>query len=200
MDGDAQYVLPAMRNLHHALESAGLDDRLTVDTGVLGSTFLPSNDAFSADTSSPFLVSFYTYPLHSGNNSMVSLSYALMNHPAVWIDDTFAYTYPFNSLVDPFYAALKREGAPQVPVVVAETGWPSQGVAGPSTENTQTYNQNPIRRIGKGTPARSGEIEVYIYGMFHEDQKSHESKAKFGLFSPDMQSVYPLGFSWKHST
>ncbi|KAG6504381.1 glucan endo-1,3-beta-glucosidase-like [Zingiber officinale] len=179
MDDDAECVLPAMRNLHHALESAGLADRLTVDTGVLGSTFPPSNDAFSADATT-FLSPIAAFLANTNG--------------------TFAYTNPFNSLVDAFYAALKREGAPQVPVVVAETGWPSAGVAGASTEKTQTYNQNLIRRIGKGTPARSGEIEVYIYGMFNEDQKSHESKTKFGLFSPDMQPVYLLGFSWKHST
>lgn len=206
----AQHVLPAMSNVHSALVSAGLASRVKVSTAVgtevLGSSFPPSAGAFSADastflspiaeflanTSSPLLVNAYPYFAYASSDQL-SLSYALINETGTVVQDgEFGYTNLFDAMIDSFHAALKREGVRQV--AVSETGWSTAGGVGAAVINAQTYNQNLIRHVGRGTPTSPGELEVYIYGMFSENQKSPEVQRNFGLFKPNMEPIYPLNF------
>uniref|UniRef100_I1PDA5 Glucan endo-1,3-beta-D-glucosidase n=1 Tax=Oryza glaberrima TaxID=4538 RepID=I1PDA5_ORYGL len=80
------------------------------------------------------------------------------------------------------YSAMEKEGGPDVPVVISETGWPSADGRGASKDNAMVYNQNLISHVGKGTPKRPVALEAYMFAMFDENQKTGDPIEKhFGL-------------------
>lgn len=182
-----------------------------VDTGVLDQSYPPSNGFFStaaqvylapilqflAGNDAPLLVNVYPYFSYVGNPSQISLDYALFTAGGVVVQDgQFGYQNLFDAQVDAVYAALEKAGAGSVVVVVSESGWPSAGGFAASVSNAQTYNQNLIRHVGRGTPRRAGRaIEAYLFEMFNENQKSPGVEQNFGLFYPDGRPVYPISFS-----
>jgi Glycosyl hydrolases family 17 len=57
--------------------------------------------------------------------------------------------------------------------VVSETAWLANGWWTDTTQyNAQTYNQNLIAHVGKGTPKRPTALEAYIFTVFNENKKS----------------------------
>ena len=110
--------------------------------------------------------------------------------------------------VDAIYYAMKAIGFDNIPVVVAESGWPSRGdedEIGANLDNAKEYNMNLIKHImsNVGTPAKPHTmIYTYIFSLFNEDQKlGPTSERNFGLFHPDKSQVYDVGFhvaSWHH--
>ncbi|KXG33561.1 hypothetical protein SORBI_3003G326700 [Sorghum bicolor] len=217
----ASHVLPAMQNLESALRAAGLGDgdgvRVTtaVSTSVLGSSYPPSQGAFSeaalpsmapiasflASRSTPLLANVYPYFAYSADPSSVPLDYALLQSASAAVTDGGAsYGNMFDAIVDAVYAALERAGAPPgLEVVVSETGWPSGGGgAGASVGNAAAYVNNVVRHVasGRGTPRRPGKaVEAFVFAMFNENQKPEGVEQHFGLFQPDMTEVYHVDFT-----
>ncbi|BAB86422.1 beta-1,3-glucanase precursor [Oryza sativa Japonica Group] len=212
---EAASVLPAMRNLQSALRAAGLGVPVTtvVATSVLGSSYPPSQGAFSeaalptvapivsflASSGTPLLVNVYPYFAYSADPSSVRLDYALLSPStsAAVTDGGVTYTNMFDAILDAVYAALEKAGGQGLEVVVSETGWPSGGGgAGASVENAAAYSNNLVRHVGRGTPRRPGKaVETYIFAMFNENQKPEGVEQNFGLFHPDMSAVYHVDFS-----
>lgn len=211
----AQYVLPAMRNLRSALQSAGLQDQIKVSTavsqGVLGLSYPPSAGAFSGDAlqylrpivqflannNAPLLANVYPYFAYSGDTAHVRLDYALFTAPGTVVTDgNLSYQNLFDALMDALYSALEKVGGSSVAVVASESGWPSVGGTAATINNARTYNQNLIGHVGKGTPKRPGRaIQAYIFAMFNENLKQPQGiENHFGLFYPNKQPVYPINF------
>ena len=91
--------------------------------------------------------------------------------------------------------ALEKIGAGDLEVVVAESGWPSDGGVAAAVANAQVYNQNLIRHVPNGTPRRPGkEIETYLFAAFNENKKAPGVEQNFGLFYPSMKPVYAIDF------
>ncbi|XP_072980268.1 uncharacterized protein [Typha angustifolia] len=212
---NAQYVLPAMKNIYNALSAAGLQDKIKVSTsvsqGVLGQSYPPSSGAFSsaaqqtlgpivqflASKGAPLLVNVYPYFSYAANPSQIDLKYALFTSPGTVVTDgKAAYQNLFDALVDALYSALEKAGGSNVAIVVSESGWPSAGGTATTPQNAQTYNQNLIRHVGKGTPKRPGKaIETYIFAMFNENQKPAGIEQNWGLFYPNKKPVYQISFT-----
>ncbi|KAJ3692318.1 hypothetical protein LUZ60_012668 [Juncus effusus] len=211
--GDVSNILPAMKNIYNALSSAGLRNSIKVSTSVafsvIGTSYPPSAGAFSSDasymtsivqflsqTGAPLLANVYPYFSYTGNPSSISLDYALFTSPGTVVTDgSNHYQNLFDAMVDVLYSAMEKVGGSNVGIVISESGWPSAGGTAASMSNAQTYNQNLINHVGKGTPKRSTPLETYIFAMFNENQKPAGIEQNWGLFYPNQQPVYSINFS-----
>ncbi|KAK3138935.1 hypothetical protein QOZ80_5AG0375400 [Eleusine coracana subsp. coracana] len=214
VDGSAtQNLVPAMENVRSALIAAGLDHiRVTtsVSQAILGGYKPPSEAEFTSEaqgfmgpvlkflarTGAPLMASVYPYFTYATNPSIMDVSYALFTAPsAVMQDGTYEYQNLFDATVDSFYVAMGNNGGSGVPLVVAESGWPSSGGVAASPENAAIYNQNLINHVGRGTPRHPGAIETYLFSMFNENLKESGVEQNWGLFYPNMKRVYPISFN-----
>ncbi|XP_042482648.1 glucan endo-1,3-beta-glucosidase-like [Macadamia integrifolia] len=210
-NSNAQFVLPAMQNIYYTLASQGLEKQIKVSTivsaQILGTTNPPSNGSFRDDArsyinpiidflvqkGSPLLANVYPYFSYSADQEGISLSYALFKSQSVVVQDgKHGYRNLFDSMVDALYSALEKLGASTVEIVVSESGWPTQGGSGASTENSGTYNSNLIQHVKGGTPKRPGKaIETYVFNIFDENSYNHF----WGLYLPNKQPKYAFNFS-----
>ncbi|PPD83494.1 hypothetical protein GOBAR_DD19550 [Gossypium barbadense] len=186
LDDATNLVVPAMRNVVSALKTANLQDRIKVSTplssAVLSPPYPPSEGVFS---SSYDLATFVGLPgrepitFYDGNNGL-------------------SYNNIFYAQLDVLHFALAHRNFSRMKIIVTEIGWPTRGSPYASIDNAQTYNTNLIRHVmdGPGTPAwPHEELVVYIFSLFNENLKQGpETERNFGIFYPDMTSVYSLGF------
>ena len=211
----AQYVLPAMNNIHDALSASGLQNQIKVSTsvsqGVLGQSYPPSSGTFSSDASkylghivnflasngSPLLVNVYPYFSYIDDMKDIKIEYALFTSPGTVVNDPpYGYQNLFDATVDAIYSALEKMEGSNIPVVVSESGWPSATGIAATMDNAKIYNQNLINHVSRGTPKRPGKaIEAYIFAMFNENEKKPSGiENNFGLFYPNKTPVYPINF------
>uniref|UniRef100_A0ACD5WJZ9 Uncharacterized protein n=1 Tax=Avena sativa TaxID=4498 RepID=A0ACD5WJZ9_AVESA len=159
---------------------------------------MPPIAQYLATTGAPLLANIYPYFSYKGDTTNIRLDYALFTAPATVVTDDNGNQYQnlFDALVDTMYSALESAGATSVPIVVSESGWPSAGDGTVATAgNAQTYNQNLINHVGKGTPKRPGAIETYIFAMFNENgKKGNDTEKHFGLFNTDKSRAYKINF------
>eukprot|EP00252_Welwitschia_mirabilis_P017121 TRINITY_DN37_c0_g1_i9.p2 TRINITY_DN37_c0_g1~~TRINITY_DN37_c0_g1_i9.p2 ORF type:complete len:160 (-),score=17.82 TRINITY_DN37_c0_g1_i9:111-548(-) len=141
----------------------------------------------------------YTYFGYVGDKSHIPLDYALLgSRKTVLNDGGRMYSNLFDATFDALVAAMDDLGFGDVPIVVAETGWPAGGEDSATVANAQSYNNNLIKHVlsGKGTPARPGSvIETYLFELYNEDEKGgDEIERHFGVFNADLSSAYPVDF------
>ncbi|KAM3381988.1 putative glucan endo-1,3-beta-glucosidase GVI [Capsicum galapagoense] len=211
----ATFVLGAMQNLDSALKANNLNIPVTtsISLGVLGTSYPPSNGAFSGDAVQflqpiaqvlatkqyPLLANVYTYFAYSENPAQTQLDYALLKSTAPIVSDgQFQYNNLFDATVDSLYAALEKVGQSAVEIVVTETGWPSAGDVYATIDNAQTYVNNLVSHVasGQGTPKRPGKVlQTYIFALFNENQKPAGTEENFGLFYPNMTEVYHVNLT-----
>ncbi|GMN26198.1 hypothetical protein TIFTF001_001212 [Ficus carica] len=212
--GEASSVLPAMQSIQNAINSANLQGQIKVstaiDTSLLGKSYPPNDGVFSdaangyitpiarflAENGSPLLANVYPYFAYTGNRDSIDLQYALANSVGIVVEGGTRYRSLFEAQLDSLYAALEKVNAPDVKIVVSESGWPSEGDPAATIENAGTYYRNLIDHVKGGTPKRpQGPIETYLFAMFDENQKQGlATEQHFGVFSPNKQPKYELSF------
>ncbi|MQL25237.1 hypothetical protein EI011_24430, partial [Escherichia coli] len=115
--------------------------------------------------------------------NQIPLPFALFTEPN---PNSAGYRNLFDALLDSMYAAVQKTGGPNIPIVVSESGWPSDGGFATSTENAATYYSNLIAHVkgNSGTPMKPGtSIETFLFAMFDENLKGGDEVEKhFGLF------------------
>jgi hypothetical protein len=213
-DAAAQFVLPAMQNIHNAIVAANLQDQIKVSTAIDSTllnddSFLPSTRSFRDSSyttpiinflvtnGAPLLANIYPYFSYTDNPQSISLPYALFTSPGVVVQDgNLGYQNLFDALLDSLYFAVERAGAPNLQIVVSESGWPSEGDAAATIDNAGTYYKNLINHVKGGTPKKSGQaIETYLFAMFDENTKDgNEVERHFGVFYPNKQPKYSISF------
>lgn len=209
----ALVLLPAMKYLYSALVVSNLQNQVkistTLSTSLILDSFPPSQAFFNKtmnnviqpmlsflfQTGSYLMLNVYTYDVYKASNGVISLDYALFKplrsgSETVDSNTLLTYTNLFDAVLDSAFYALAQLNFSTLPIVVSETGWPSQGDSSDTdatTDNAATYNSNLIRHIvnNTGTPKHPRiAINTFILELFNEDLKTGPATAKhYGLFN-----------------
>nr|ACG29689.1 glucan endo-1,3-beta-glucosidase 5 precursor [Zea mays] len=190
-------TLPALQNVQNALNDAGIGDRIKATVPLNADVYnsprsnpVPSAGRFRADIAglmadmvrflarngAPFTVNIYPF-LSLYLNEHFPLDYAFFDGGAAPVDDHgVLYTNVFDANFDTLVAALGAVGHGDMPVVVGEVGWPTDGDRHAKASYAQRFYAGLLRRLAAnaGTPARPGQrpAEVYLFGLVDEDAKS----------------------------
>ncbi|KAJ4844551.1 hypothetical protein Tsubulata_035219 [Turnera subulata] len=216
------FLLPAIRNLHLSLLDLGIR-RIAVSTtfsfvNAVTTPFPPSSATFQEplgelilrpllqflrDTNSSFLVNLYPYNMYR-INAEIPLGFALFqDHPFNYRDDLLTgvrYKNLFEMMVDAVVTSLAVAGHEGLPLIVAETGWPSAGWDATEVDATPLYAEMYLKGLvahlksGAGSPLRKdGVAEAYIFELVDQEGKPGTGK-NWGILYANMSNKYNLQF------
>ncbi|KAL0395609.1 UNVERIFIED_CONTAM: Glucan endo-1,3-beta-glucosidase 6 [Sesamum calycinum] len=209
-------TFPALKNVQDALTKAGLRNQVKVTVPLNADVYntasgLPSGGDFRADihdfmipivkllsdNAAPFTVNIYPFiSLYTDSNFPVE--YAFFDGNATPVNDGgTSYYNMFDANHDTLVWALQKNGFGNLPIIVGEIGWPTDGDKNANVEYAQRFNQGFMTHIsgGKGTPMRPGPINAYLFSLIDEDQKSIQPgnfERHWGIFRYDGQAKYGL--------
>ncbi|XVF24025.1 hypothetical protein REPUB_Repub13aG0091200 [Reevesia pubescens] len=218
------FLLPAIRNLHLALQGLGIK-QIQISTtfsffSTITTAFPPSSASFHqpigdliinpllqflGQTNSSFLINLYPYKLFRLNRE-IPIGFALFqDYPFNFRDDLVngvRYFNLFEMMADSVLTAMAVMGHENIPVVVAETGWPSGGGEAAEVEANGVYAEMYLKGLvrhlksGAGTPLKKDGIsEVYVYELMDHETGDKEKSRKWGILSENMTRKYNVEFS-----
>ncbi|PPR86213.1 hypothetical protein GOBAR_AA34477 [Gossypium barbadense] len=213
-----QYTLPAVKNIQRALDESGVKCRYKTTVPFNADIYdspesnpVPSAADFRPEVKdltieivqflylhdAPFTVNIYPY-LSLYGNDYFPIEFAFFDGLSKPLrDGNNVYKNAFDANLDTLIYALSKAGFPDMEVIVGEVGWPTDGDKNANTRNAKRFNQGLIKHAlsGKGTPARKGNIEVYLFSLIDENAKSVEPggfERHWGIFEFDGKPKYQL--------
>lgn len=216
-------TFPALQNVQSALIKAGLSNQVKVTVPLNADVYessssLPSGGDFRADihdlmlaivkflsdNGAPFTVNIYPFiSLYTDDNFPVE--YAFFDEKATPINDGgTTYYNMFDANYDTLVWALQKNGFGNLPIIVGEIGWPTDGDRNANLVYAERFNQGFMSHIsgGKGTPMRPGPVDVYLFSLIDEDAKSIDPgnfERHWGIFKYDGSAKYPLNLGTTNS-
>ncbi|XP_020586340.1 glucan endo-1,3-beta-glucosidase 8-like [Phalaenopsis equestris] len=215
-------TFPALKNIQRALDEAGLGDQIKATIPLNADIYyspwwnpVPSAGKWRDDvadlmsdivkfynrTGAPFTVNIYPFfSLYIDPNFPADFAFFDGKGKTV-SDGDFVYTNVFDANYDTLLAALKSEGCGEVPIIVGEVGWPTDGDVHANTSIAGRFYRGITQKIAKktGTPQRPKEdIEVYLFGLFDEEAKSilpGPFERSWGIFTTDGKPKFPVDLS-----
>ncbi|KAM7271956.1 hypothetical protein ACFE04_031170 [Oxalis oulophora] len=209
-------VFPAMTNLQQSLERANLAGYTKLVVPCNADAYeasLPSQGTFRPELTqimtqilqflssngSPFVVNIYPFLSLYGNSDFPQ-DYAFFQGTTHSVTDgSNVYTNAFDGNFDTLVAALNKIGYGQMPIVIGEIGWPTDGAISANVTAARVFNQGLISHVlsNKGTPLRPQvpPMDVYLFSLLDEGAKSTlpgNFERHWGIFSFDGQAKYPL--------
>lgn len=215
-------TFPAMKNILRALNEAGVKD-IKVSTPLNGdvymtSTYKPLDGVFRPDIANimgqicqflqendaAFIVNIYPF-FSLYQDPSFPKEYAFFDHDSSVDFDAggVKYTNVFDASIDTLVAALRSVKTPDLPIIVGEVGWPTDGNVYATKQNSQRYYTGLLKKIasGEGTPLRPKKYpEVYMFGLLDEDFKNIDPgmfERHWGIFTFDGQPKFPMDLSGK---
>ncbi|KAL8472033.1 hypothetical protein ACS0TY_029313 [Phlomoides rotata] len=215
---------PAMKNIQDAVTKAGHGNQIKVTCPLNADVYasassLPSGGDFRADihdymmpivkllsdTGSAFTINIYPFiSLYIDANFPVE--YAFLDGSATPINDGgTSYYNMFDANHDTLVWALQKNGFGNLPIIIGEIGWPTDGDRNANLQLAQRFNQGFMTRMsgGKGTPMRPGPIDAYLFSLIDEDEKSIQPgnfERHWGIFRYDGQPKYQLNMGPSNSS
>ncbi|KAK8968901.1 Glucan endo-1,3-beta-glucosidase 5 [Platanthera guangdongensis] len=210
-------TFPALQNIQAALIKAGLGRQVKVTVPLNADVYQSSNGlpsggdfrtdirslmlsviAFLRDNACPITINIYPFlSLHADPN--FPIDYAFFSGPAnPLVDGPIAYTNVFDANYDTLIWALERNGFTDLPVIVGEIGWPTDGDPNANANNARRFIQGLLDRISRrvGTPKRPALLpDIYLFALVDEDAKSVQPgnfERHWGVFYFDGAVKYPL--------
>lgn len=218
-----QTTFPALRNIQAALVKAGHGNQVKVTCPLNADVYESSTDIpsggdfrpeihqymmqivkFLSDNGAPFTVNIYPFiSLYTDPN--FPLEYAFFDGNSSPINDGGTNYYNmFDANHDTLVWALQKNGFANMPIIVGEIGWPTDGDRNANPMLAQRFNQGFMSHIagGKGTPMRPGPIDVYLFSLIDEDEKSNQPgnfERHWGIFTFDGLPKYSLNLGTTNS-
>ncbi|KAL5540132.1 hypothetical protein UlMin_042356 [Ulmus minor] len=214
---------PALQNIQSALIKAGLSNQVKVTVPLNADVYesssgLPSGGDFRADihdlmvaivkflsdNGGPFTVNIYPFiSLYIDSNFPVEYAF-FDGNPSPLVDGKATYSNMFDANYDTLVWALQRNGFENLPIIVGEIGWPTDGDLNANMNYAQRFNQGFMSHIlgGKGTPMRAGPIDAYLFSLIDEDAKSIDPgnfERHWGIFTFDGRPKYQLNLGSTNS-
>ncbi|KAE8039333.1 hypothetical protein FH972_011757 [Carpinus fangiana] len=214
------FVIGAATKIQEALIRANLESKVKVVVPCSYDTFqsessLPSKGHFRSDLNktmiqllkflskhrSPFFVTISPFvTLHQNKN--ISLDFSLFKETAHPHNDSHrTYKNSFDLSYDTVVSALATAGFPNMDIVVAQIGWPTDGATNATPSIAETFMKGLMNHLHSklGTPLRprNPPIETYIFSLLDEDQRSITTgnfERHWGIFTFDGQAKYPVDF------
>ncbi|XP_057721782.1 glucan endo-1,3-beta-glucosidase 8-like [Arachis stenosperma] len=214
-------TFPALQNIQNALNEAGVGDKIKATVPLNADVYespannpVPSSGTFRADINglmtqivaflskngAPFTVNIYPFLSLYGHDDF-PFDYAFFDGVTNPINDNGTpYTNVFDANFDTLVAALSKAGYGDLPIIVGEVGWPTDGDKNANTRNALRFYNGLLPRLAanKGTPRRPGYIEVYLFGLLDENGKSIQPgnfERHWGIFGYDGQPKFPMDLS-----
>ncbi|KAJ6822536.1 glucan endo-1,3-beta-glucosidase 8-like [Iris pallida] len=216
-------TFPALQNIQNALNEAGLGDSVKATVPLNADVYnsppdnnVPSAGRFRADiaalmadivrflarNAAPFTVNIYPF-LSLYGNPHFPMDYAFFDGAAAPVPDAngIAYANVFDANFDTLVSALAAVGFGDLPVVVGEVGWPTDGDVNAKAGHAQRFYSGLLQRLAanRGTPLRPGAyMEVYLFSLVDEDAKSiapGSFERHWGIFRYDGQPKFPMDLS-----
>ncbi|OAY41952.1 glucan endo-1,3-beta-glucosidase 8 [Manihot esculenta] len=216
-------TFPALQNIQNALNEADLGDSIKATVPLNADIYnspddqpYPSAGRFRTDISdvmtqivqflnknnAPFTVNIYPFLSLYGNDNF-PINYAFFDGASQPIVDKatgIQYTNVFDANFDTLVSALKAVGFGQMPIIVGEVGWPTDGDKSATIDYAYRFYNGLLPRLAsnRGTPLRPGFIEVYLFGLLDEDAKSiapGNFERHWGIFRYDGQPKFALDFT-----
>ncbi|KAJ0265468.1 Glucan endo-1,3-beta-D-glucosidase [Hirschfeldia incana] len=210
-------TFPALQNIQNALNEAGLGNAVKATVPLNADVYdsppsdpVPSAGRFRPDilgqmtqivdflgkNNAPITINIYPFLSLYGNDDF-PLNYAFFDGAQPIDDHGVSYTNVFDANFDTLVSSLKAVGHGDMPIIVGEVGWPTEGDKHANTGDAYRFYNGLLPRLGtnKGTPLRPTYIEVYLFGLLDEDAKSIAPGAferHWGLFRFDGQPKFPL--------
>lgn len=210
------YVMPALLNLQQSLAKANLAGYVKLVVPCNADAYeadLPSQGAFRPELTqivtqlvsflnsngSPFVVNIYPFLSLYGSTDFPQ-DYAFFGGTTHAVTDgANVYTNAFDGNFDTLVAALTKLGYGQMPIVIGEVGWPTDGALNANLTAARAFNQGLINHVlsNRGTPLRPGvpPMDVYLFSLLDEGAKSvlpGNFERHWGIFSFDGQAKYAL--------
>ncbi|XVF88981.1 hypothetical protein PTKIN_Ptkin19aG0094900 [Pterospermum kingtungense] len=207
---------PALENIQAAIIKAGLGKQVKVTIPLNADVYqtssgLPSGGDFRPDirdqmikivkflqnNGAPLTINIYPFLSLQADPSFPK-EYAFFNNTASpLVDGSIVYTNVYDANFDTLISTLEKNGFGQMPVIVGEVGWPTDGDPSANIYNARRFNQALLYRIvqGQGTPKRRTPPDVYIFSLIDEDNKSVEPgnfERHWGIFNYDGSIKYQL--------
>lgn len=214
-------TLPALQNIQRALNDAGVGSTIKATVPLNADVYnspsnnnVPSAGRFRTDindlmtqivqflneNSAPFTVNIYPFLSLYGDDNF-PIDFAFFDGASNPIEDNgIQYTNVFDANFDTLVSALKAAGFGDMPILVGEVGWPTDGDKNANNAYAQRFYAGIMKRIAlnQGTPLRPGSIEIYLFGLIDEDAKSiapGNFERHWGIFRYDGQPKFPLDLS-----
>ncbi|XP_041025207.1 glucan endo-1,3-beta-glucosidase 5-like [Juglans microcarpa x Juglans regia] len=210
------YVMPALLNLQQSLAKVNLASYIKLVVPCNADAYessIPSQGAFRPELNeiitqlvsflnsngSPFVVNIYPFLSLYGNSDFPQ-EYAFFEGTTHAVTDgPNVYYNAFDGNFDTLVAALSKLGYGQMPIIIGEVGWPTDGAIGANLTAARVFNQGLINHVvsNKGTPLRPGlpPMDIYLFSLLDEGAKSilpGTFERHWGIFSFDGQAKYPL--------
>ncbi|KAJ4814958.1 hypothetical protein LUZ62_027524 [Rhynchospora pubera] len=217
-------VFPALKNIQNALNAANysrIKATIPINADVLYSpdiNHVPSAGVWRKDIADLMnqIVAFYhknSAPFTVNIHPFLSLYYGKGKFPVDYaffdgnskplMDMGASYTNVLDANYDTLVTVLNKAGYKNMPIIVGEIGWPTDGDINANVTLAQKFYKGLVKHLAtkKGTPLRTNnQMNVYLFSLIDEEDKSilpGDFERHWGIFSYDGQPKFELDITGK---
>ncbi|XP_010242326.1 PREDICTED: glucan endo-1,3-beta-glucosidase 8-like [Nelumbo nucifera] len=214
-----RHTFPTLKNIQRALDEAGVGNKIKATIPLNAdvydsSTGKPSGGSFRKDirevmtkivkhlnkNKAPFVVNIYPFlSLYANDNFPMEFAFFEGGSKPIY-DNGVKYTNVLDANHDTLVWSLRKAGVPKLKIIIGEIGWPTDGDKNANVRYAKRFYDGLFKRLAsdKGTPLRAGRMDIYLFSLFDENQKSVLPgffERHWGIFRYDGKPKFRMDFS-----